>query len=81
MIFHEGWMAVDEEIEISDMEDEDFDSEMSGGKSSGSILEGSRNNTMSRFAGRVLKRYGDTEKAYIRKRLLKTHGILTDIRG
>lgn len=37
---------------------------MSGGKSIGPILEGSRNNTMSRFAGRVLKRYGDTEKAH-----------------
>ena len=29
-----------------------------------SIPEGNRNNTMSHFAGRVLKRYGDTEKAY-----------------
>ena len=64
VIFHDGWMTVDEEVEISDMEEEDFDSEMSGGKSSGPILEGSRNNTMSRFAGRVLKRYGDTEKAH-----------------
>lgn len=30
----------------------------------GSIPEGSRNNTMSHFASRVLKRYGDTDKAY-----------------
>ena len=29
-----------------------------------SIPEGNRNNTMSHFAGRVLKRYGDTDKAY-----------------
>ena len=29
-----------------------------------SIPEGSRNSTMSRFAGRVLKRFGDTEEAY-----------------
>ena len=29
-----------------------------------SIPEGSRNNAMSHFAGRVLKRYGDTDKAY-----------------
>lgn len=29
-----------------------------------SIPEGSRNNTMSHFASRVLKRFGDTEKAY-----------------
>lgn len=64
VIFYEGWMTVDEEVEVSDIEEEDFDSEMPDGKSSGPILEGSRNNTMSRFAGRVLKRYGDTEKAH-----------------
>uniref|UniRef100_UPI00258E90E6 primase alpha helix C-terminal domain-containing protein n=1 Tax=uncultured Acidaminococcus sp. TaxID=352152 RepID=UPI00258E90E6 len=29
-----------------------------------SIPEGSRNNALSHFAGRVLKRYGDTDKAY-----------------
>ena len=29
-----------------------------------SIPEGSRNNAMSHFAGRVLKRYGDTDRAY-----------------
>lgn len=28
------------------------------------IPEGSRNATMSRFAGRIIKKYGDTEKAY-----------------
>ena len=28
-------------------------------------MEGSRNNTMSRFAGRILKRYGNTEKAHV----------------
>ena len=33
-------------------------------KSSGIIPQGQRNNTMSRFAGRVIKRYGATEKAY-----------------
>lgn len=63
VIYHEGWMTVDEEVEVSDIE-EDFDSGMSGGKSAGLILEGSRNNTMSRFAGRILKKYGDTDKAH-----------------
>lgn len=29
-----------------------------------SIPQGQRNNTMSRFAGRVIKRYGATERAY-----------------
>lgn len=33
-------------------------------KPSGIIPQGQRNNTMSRFAGRVIKRYGATEKAY-----------------
>lgn len=33
-------------------------------KSPGIIPQGQRNNTMSRFAGRVIKRYGATEKAY-----------------
>ena len=33
-------------------------------KPSGIIPRGQRNNTMSRFAGRVIKRYGATEKAY-----------------
>ena len=64
VIFHEGWMTVDEEVEVSDTEDDNFDSDMSGGKSIGPILEGSRNNTMSRFAGRILKKYGDTDKAH-----------------
>lgn len=64
VIFHEGWMTVDEEVEVSDIEEDDFDFDMPGGKSIGPILEGSRNNTMSRFAGRILKKYGDTEKAH-----------------
>lgn len=33
-------------------------------KSNDSIPQGQRNNTMSRFAGRVIKRYGATERAY-----------------
>lgn len=32
---------------------------------SGVIEEGSRNSTMSRFASRILKRYGNTEKAHV----------------
>ena len=64
VIYHEGWMTIDEEIEVTDIPEEDFDAGMKGSGSSGPILEGSRNNTMSRFAGRVLKRYGDTDKAH-----------------
>lgn len=58
-------MTIDEEIDVSQLaEEEDFDSEDSESASGGQILEGSRNNIMSRFAGRVLKRYGITEKAH-----------------
>lgn len=45
---------------------DDFDADMSSGSYSDNrvISEGSRNSTMSRFAGRVIKKYGDTEKAF-----------------
>lgn len=44
---------------------EDFDADMPGGSHSGTqvIPEGSRNATMSRFAGRVIKKYGDNDTA------------------
>lgn len=47
--------------------DEEFDEGMEGG-TYGSIVisEGSRNATMSHYAGRILKRYGDTEEAHDR---------------
>lgn len=65
VLVHDGWMTIDEEIDVSQVvEEEDFDSEDSESASGGQILKGSRNNTMSRFAGRVLKRYGITEKAH-----------------
>ena len=40
-----------------------FTDDFDGSSSRGPILEGSRNKTMSLFAGKVLKRYGHTEKA------------------
>lgn len=58
--WHDGWLTIDETIDTvhsTNNTEDNFDSY-------GPILEGSRNNTMSRFAGRVLKRYGDSEKAY-----------------
>ena len=57
VMWHEGWLTVDDLVEIEEVDQEEEY------VSSGPILEGSRNNTMSRFAGRVLKRYGITEKA------------------
>lgn len=54
--WHEGWMNIDDEIDVK------LEEELPMSK--GPILEGSRNNTLSRFAGRVLKRYGEGEKAH-----------------
>lgn len=59
VVWHEGWMTIDEEVEPDYEEPKNEDA----GSSTGSILEGSRNNTMSRFAGRVLKKYGVTDRA------------------
>lgn len=59
VVWHEGWMTIDEEVkpDYEEPKNEDADS------CTGPILEGSRNNTMSRFAGRVLKKYGVTDRA------------------
>lgn len=59
VVWHEGWMTIDEEVEPDYEEPKNEDA----GNSAGPILEGSRNNTMSRFAGRVLKKYGVTDRA------------------
>lgn len=58
VVWHDGWITIDEEFlpEVAAPEDNASDSKV--------IATGSRNNTMSRFAGRVLKRYGDTDKAH-----------------
>lgn len=63
VIWHESWMTIDEEIEpvYEDASDESDDNS----SGSGIISQGSRNNTMSRFASRILKRYGNTEKAHV----------------
>ncbi len=54
-IWHEGWMNIDEDI---------LPTQRSGtAEYRGIIAEGTRNKTMSRFAGRVVVRYGDSEKA------------------
>ena len=61
VIWHDGWILISEEMTVVPAEDdEDFD----GGSIHGPITEGSRNNTLSRFAGKILKRYGECEKAY-----------------
>ena len=62
VVWHEGWMLITDDIVIEDTsaDDEDFDD----GVVSGPITKGSRNNTLSRFAGRVLKKYGECDKAH-----------------
>ena len=59
VVWHEGWLQITDIIgEASEEGSEEEESTPSV------IEEGSRNNSMSRFAGRVLKRYGITEKAH-----------------
>lgn len=60
MIWHEGWMCITDDIQTADdaeTDDGDFD-----GVVSGPITEGSRNNTLSKFAATVLKKYGECDK-------------------
>ena len=46
------------------LNDDEFDADLPGGHEKDVVIpEGSRNATMSRFAGIVIKKYGDTEKA------------------
>lgn len=59
IVWHEGWMNIDEVVGSIEEQEGEEDAAVRG-----SILEGSRNNTLSRFAGRVLKRYGECEKAH-----------------
>lgn len=53
-------------MNLTEFLDEDlFDEDLPDGQYNGSAIpEGSRNATMSRFAGRVIKKYGDSDKAY-----------------
>ena len=57
VIWHDGWVLISEEVTLTKEEQE-------LPTTKGPILEGNRNNTLSRFAGRVLKRYGESDKAH-----------------
>ncbi len=59
VVWHEGWMSIEEEVTPDYEGTEDEDTPVS----SGPITVGNRNNAMSHFAGRVLKKYGITDKA------------------
>ena len=63
----------DPEVEIFDgpmtlttfLADDDFDANMDSGSYGGIVIpEGSRNATMSHYAGRILKRFGNTDEAH-----------------
>lgn len=60
-IWHEGWDTIDENVTLDTATT--AKSSVSSNFVSDYITEGDRNNTMSHFAGRVLKKYGITEKA------------------
>ncbi len=57
VFWHEGFMTVDEIVDGESPKPAKL-------PIPAVILEGSRNSTLSHFAGRVLKRYGETEKAH-----------------
>ena len=59
VVWHEGWMSIEEEVTPDYESTDDEDTPVS----SGPITVGNRNNAMSHFAGRVLKKYGITDKA------------------
>ncbi|MGJ4850603.1 phage/plasmid primase, P4 family [Bacillota bacterium Meth-B3] len=62
--FFPGTITLDECLDMY-YPDSEADAFRNMGNPSGSVIsEGSRNATLSHFAGRVLKRYGDTETAY-----------------
>lgn len=62
IVWHEGWMLITDDIDIEDTSADD--EELDRGSIHGPITEGSRNNTLSHFAGKVLKRYGECDKAH-----------------
>lgn len=64
IVWHEGFLSIEETLEESDYLEEEVDKAEQQLPMGGPILEGSRNNTMSRFAGRVLKKYGVCDKSY-----------------
>lgn len=59
--WHDGWMNIEDDVVIEEVDE--FEA-MDDAVVHGPILKGSRNSTMSRFASRVLKRYGECDKAH-----------------
>lgn len=62
IVWHEGWMSIMDDIEIGEPSEEDDD--FGSGTISGTITKGSRNKTLSLFAGKILVKYGDCDKSH-----------------
>lgn len=58
VVWHDGWMNITDELEDGDLVTREPDEEFDAPTHSGPILEGSRNKTLSHYAGRILKKYG-----------------------
>ena len=55
--WHEGWMSITDELEDGALVTGEAEEEFDAPTHSGPILEGSRNKTLSNYAGRILKKY------------------------
>lgn len=62
IVWHEGWMSIMDDIEMEESSEEDDD--FGSGTISGTITKGSRNKTLSLFAGKILVKYGDCDKSH-----------------
>lgn len=63
IVWHDSWLTIDDlSGDGNVVEEEDFDADFYT-PPTGPITQGSRNSTMSHFAGRVLKKYGITQEA------------------
>lgn len=58
---HKGFMNLTEFLQDAAPFDQDLNQGQYGNRV---IQEGNRNNTMSQYAGKIIKKFGDTEKAY-----------------
>lgn len=58
VVWHEGWTTIDEELNVS------VEADSSNERAGGVIQQGNRNKTLSHFAGKALKRFGETDKAH-----------------
>ena len=63
VIWHEGWLSIMDDLSEGDLVETSLNDDSTIENGNGSILQSSHNNTMSYFAGRVLKKLGNCNKA------------------